>query len=84
MKKTLIIVFILVIIGAGAFYFFYLVPQQTQEVESTVATNVPKVNTTFDLKPTKELQNYSPHGEFPINIDPSSLGREEPFSVRSF
>jgi len=75
MNKALLFILILVIIGAGVFYFLYLAPPPE---EGAPPVQIAKVETTFNLKVLDDLDSFLPHGNFPLSVDLSSLRKSNP------
>jgi len=76
MNKSLLAIFILVLIGSAIFYFFYLAP--TQEVSVSVPeTSWQKIDTSFNLSVIDKLDNFLTHGNFPLEVNAEVLRKND-------
>ena len=82
MNKKLIIAFIIILLGGVLLYFFVFRTPASDTTSQTALGS--KMDTSFDLETAEKLNDYSPHGEFPIQVTPDMVGREDPFQPRSF
>lgn len=76
MNKSLLAIFILVLIGSAIFYFFYLAPAQEVSV-SVPETSWQKIDTSFNLSVIDKLDNFLTHGNFPLEVNAKVLRKND-------
>ena len=77
MKKSLIVILVLVVVGAGALYFLYIAPS-SNESNSTQSATTETINTKIDVTVLDKLNEFSANGNFPITVNPASLRKSDP------
>lgn len=77
MNKFLLVFLILVLVGAGIFYFVYFVPSSQESV--VPSSQIAKVNTDFNLSAIDELsESFATYGNIPVTVNPASLRKNNP------